>query len=204
MTAHGLLAHDGSGYRLGLTLLHLGQLAGLHFDIVRVAQPFMVQLRDECNESVELQVRSGHTRVPVHLESSTRTVRSAAQVGLPLPLHKGASSRPLIAWLPDEEALEVAAESAAADGDTLDADDFLTRLRKIRRQGHDVGLGERDEETAAAAAPVFDRSGRVAATVVVSSTRTRFSNEAHRERTVDALMSAAREVTSALGGTFPV
>ena len=62
MTAHGLLAHDGSGYRLGLTLLHLGQLAGLHFDIVRIAQPFMVRLRDECNESVELQVRADNPR----------------------------------------------------------------------------------------------------------------------------------------------
>jgi DNA-binding IclR family transcriptional regulator len=203
MAAHGLLGPTGRGYGLGLTLLHLGQLAALSLDIVSLARPHMVALRDRCNETVELQVRAGHTRVPVHLETSTRTVRAAAQVGVPLPLHMGASSRPLIAWLPDEEAVELARASAQDSGDELDEQDLLTRLAAIRRRGHDVGLGERDVETAAAAAPVFERGGRVAAILVVSGTRTRFKDAAHRKATVSGMVEAAAAITTALGGSPP-
>lgn len=201
MSAHGLLVPDGRGYQLGLKLLHLGQLASLRLDIVSAARPHMITLRDACNESVELQVRSGHTRVPIHIEMSSRTVRPAAQVGLPLPLHKGASSRPLLAWLPEGEALELAHESARAVGEELDAEAFVERLGAIRHRGYDVGLGERDPETGAAAAPVFDRSGQVCAILVVSGTRTRFQDTAHREAIVERLTEAARATTAALGGT---
>ena len=203
MTAHGLLTARERGYGLGLTLLHLGHLASLRLDIVTVARPHMEALRDDCNETVELQVRSGHTRVPVHLETSTRTVRAAAQVGVPLPLHKGASARPLIAWLPDEEAARLARESAAASGDDLDEEQLLRRLATIRRQGYDWGYGERDPETAAASAPVFDGSGKVVAIVVVSGTRTRFKDAAHRRGTVEGLVRASAAMTEALGGYRP-
>lgn len=203
MTEHGLLTAEGRSYRLGLTLLHLGHLANHRLDIVTVARPHMEALRDRVNETVELQVLVGHGRVPVHLETSTRTVRAAAQVGLPLPLHKGASARPMIAWLPEDEAVRLARESAAASGDDLDEGELLTRMAKIRAQGYDAGFGERDAETGAAAAPVFDRSGRVAAILVVSGTRTRFKDAAHRRAVVQALMEAARATTGDLGGTAP-
>lgn len=204
MSVHGLLNATGKGYELGLELLHLGQLVSLRLDIVAVARPHMEQLRDTVNETVELQVRSGHSRVPVHLESSTRTVRSAAQVGLPLPLHKGASSRPLIAWLPDDDAVRLATESARADGDDLDIEAYLERLEAIRRRGFDVGLGERDPESAAAAAPVFDRTGAVCAILVVSSTVTRFANQEHQDATIAALLNTTAAVTSSIGGRPPV
>lgn len=203
MAAHGLLTPTGRGYGLGLGLLHLGQLAALRLDIVSVARPHMVALRDRCNETVELQVRAGHTRVPVHLEAGTRTVRAAAQVGVPLPLHKGASSRPLIAWLPDAEALELARASAQDSAEELDEQDLLTRLASIRRRGYDVGFGERDTETAAGAAPVFDRVGSVVAILVVSGTRTRFKDVAHRRATVEGMVEAAAAITTDLGGSAP-
>lgn len=204
MTAHGLLAPEGRGYRLGLSLLHLGHLANHNLDLVTVARPHMQALRDAVNETVELQVRVGHSRVPVHLEPSTRTVRAAAQVGLPLPVHKGASARPMIAWLPVEEALALARESAAAAGDELDEAAMRSRLATVRSQGHDIGYGERDAETGAGAAPVFDRSGQVVAILVVSGTRTRFKDATHRKAVVRSLLEAAGATTRDLGGRAPL
>lgn len=203
MTVHGLLTADGRAYRLGLALLRLGSMASHRLDLVSVAQPHMVALRDQVNETVELQVVVGHSRVPVHLETSTRTVRAASQVGQPLPLHKGASARPLLAWLPEQEALVLARASAAAGGDQIDEAELLARLATIREQGHDAGYGERDAETAAAAAPVFDRARHVVAIMVVSGTRTRFMQDAHRTAVVRALIDAAATTTRDLGGATP-
>ncbi|GAA5165362.1 IclR family transcriptional regulator [Ornithinimicrobium tianjinense] len=203
MAAQGLLVPSGRGYGLGLRLLHLGHLAAQRLDIVAVARPHMVRLREECNETVELQVREGHSRVPVHLEASTRTVRAAAQVGVPLPVHKGASARPILAWLPEDRALALARASAAEAGDELDEGELLERLATIRRQGYDIGYGERDVETGAGAAPIFDRSGEVVALLVASGTRTRFKDAAHRRQVADGLRRTAAAITEDLGGSAP-
>lgn len=204
MSAHGLLTTRGRSYELGHTLLRLGQLAHGGSDVVAAARPHMVSLRDTVDESVELQVLEGCSRVPVALEPSRRTVRTEAQIGVPLALHRGASARPLVAWMPEDQALELARRSAEAAGDQLDEQAYTERLARIRRRGFDVGSGERDPETGAASAPIFGPSGDVVAMIVASGTTTRFQDESHREAAAEGVLSAARAITADLGGTFPL
>lgn len=202
MAAHGLLTPTGGGYGLGPSLLRLGSLVTVGLDVLAAARPHMVALRERLNETVELHVLVQHSRVPIHLETSTRTVRSASQVGHALPLHKGASSRPLVAWRAD--AMDLARASATDAGDVLDEDAYSERLALIRERGWDVGLGERDAELAASAAPVFAEHKEVAATIVVSGTVTRFRGQAHCDAAIRGALDTARLVTADLGGTFPV
>lgn len=191
MTAHGLLVRDGEGYRLGLTLLHLGALVQRRLDLVALARPRMRGLRDLTHETVELQVRVGATRVPIHLEIAQRTVRTAAEVGVPLPIHVGASGRVLLAWLPHEDARSLAVQSAAASGEDLDENQLVQRLDEVRRLGYAVSFGERDPETSSVSAPLRGVGGEVTAALVVSGTFTRFGDEDHRHAVVAATLEAA-------------
>lgn len=204
MASHGLLTvDDGGSYQLGPRLLHLGQLTSSRLDIVGVARPHLVRLRDLTAESVELQVLSGFRRVPVHLEVGTRSVRAMAQVGVPLPLHKGSSSRPLLIHLTERKALELARRSAEADQELASFDEagYLSRWELARERGYDFGVGERDPELGAAAAAVRGPDGDVLCQVVVAGTAQRFRDPGHAELVLEHLQSTVRSLSQELAGS---
>ena len=69
----------------------------------------------------------------------------------------------------------------------------------VRKRMHSVTLGERDRETAAVACPVFGTDQRLEGALSVSGPVQRFTPASVRRITTQ-LFSAARELTSALGG----
>lgn len=200
MGQHRLLDADGRHYRLGTRLLELGSRAHSGVHVRGVALPHMKTLRDQLDETVELQIRTGHRRVPIEMVVGRRTVRTTGEIGVPLPIHVGASSRVLVAWLTEDRAMELAAESAAEwPGRPWDPQVYLARLRAVREQGWEYSDGERDPETSAVSTPVYDREGYVVGALVVSSTMTRLADEAHRRTVIDRLLETARVVSAELG-----
>src|ERR1700754_4602657 len=117
MAEHRLLGTEGRGYRLGTRLLQLGARVSEGVEVRAVALPHMKELRDAIDETVELQILTGHSRVPVEMVVGRRTVRTMGELGVPLPIHLGASSRVLLAWLDEQVALELADRSAADQPD---------------------------------------------------------------------------------------
>lgn len=204
MSQHRLLDLEDRDYRLGSRLLELGSRARTGVHVRAVAIPHMRALRDALGETVELQIRTGHRRVPIEMAVGRRTVRTTGQIGVPLPIHMGASSRVLIAWLNEERAMELAAESAAEwPGRAWDADTYRSRLRQVRDQGWEYSDGERDPETSAVSAPVHDAEGYVVAALVVSSTMTRLADDTHRAEVIHELRRTARAVSGELGYPTP-
>lgn len=200
MAQHRLLDVDGRRYALGSKLLELGSRAHRGIDVRAVALPHLRHLSEVSAETVELQIRTGHRRVPIEMIVGSRTVRTAGELGVPLPVHVGASSRVLLAWLDEEQAMRLAQDSAnETPGQPWDADRYLAQLRKVRQQGWEYSRGERDPETSAVSAPIWDRNGYVVAAVVVSSTLTRLSEEAHRTAVIGQLREAARTISVDLG-----
>lgn len=200
MAQHRLLDVDGRSYGLGSKLLELGSRATRGVDVCAVAFPHMRRLSTASTETVELQIRTGHRRVPIEMIVGSRTVRTAGELGVPLPVHVGASSRVLLAWLDEEQAMRLARESADELPDRpWDPEQYLARLRLVRKQGWEYSRGERDPETSAVSAPVRDRNGYVVAAVVVSSTLTRLSDEAHRTAVIDLLRATAHAISTDLG-----
>lgn len=200
MAEHRLLGVDGRGYRLGTRLLQLGARVSEGVEVRALALPHMKELRDATGETVELQILTGHSRVPVEMVVGRRTVRTMGQIGVPLPIHLGASSRILVAWLPEPAALELARRSAADHpGSAWDAQDYRDRLRRVREQGWEFSAGERDPETSAVSVPIRDRHDDVIAALVVSSTATRLADDAHRSAVIEQACAAAAVISAELG-----
>lgn len=200
MGQHRLLDAKGREYRLGSRLLELGSRARSGVHVRAVALPHLKALRDRVGETVELQIRTGHRRVPIEMAIGRRTVRTTGEIGVPLPIHIGASSRVLVAWLHEERAMELAAESAAEwPSRAWDASTYRERLRLVREQGWEYSDGERDPETSAVSAPVRDGEGYVVAALVVSSTMTRLADAEHRHVVIDELLQTAQAVSDELG-----
>ena len=204
MAGHGLLERDAGGYRLGVALLHLGARVAAGLDVRQVARPHLQVLRDRTSENAELHVRHGETRVPIEVLASPLHLRPIGQVGVPLPLHVGASAQVLLAWLPADEGAALARASHAHASDTsgpgnFDALGHSRRLARVRRQGWAASDGERETGVASVAAPVRDRSGAVVAAMVVSAPSARLRPASTRGAVVAATTAAATAVSYDLG-----
>ncbi|HEX6516984.1 MAG TPA: IclR family transcriptional regulator [Nocardioidaceae bacterium] len=201
MAEHGLLDHDSGGYRLGVVLLHLGARVTDGLNLYHLARPHLEWLRDTTAENAELHLLHGHTRVPIEVVASPQNLRPMGQVGVPFPVHVGASSKVLLAWLSPRERHSLAAASHRADPDAAPFDDatWEEELALTRQRGWAESDGEREHGVSAIAAPVRDHAGAVVAAMVLSGPTIRFTDPAVRAAAREATVLAAARTSGAIG-----
>lgn len=183
MAAHQLLEKDGSAFRPGVALLWLGGVGAAAFDLRRAVLPHLDWLNARTGENAEMHVRRGPARVAVEVVLSSQNLRPFLEVGAAFPLHVGASSKALLAWLPPTEAetVAVASRDQFAAGDDFAVDRFHASLRRARTRGWIDSDGERETGVAAVAAPIFDVHGEVAAAMVLGGPSTRLTARKRKE-----------------------
>lgn len=201
MLVHGLLEQDREGYRLGVTLLHLGSRVADGLDLVHIARPHLQWLRDRTAENAELHLLHGSRRVPIEVMASTQNLRPMGQVGVPFPLHGGASAKVLLAWLDPPTRQALVKDSWAGDetAKAFDPEAWEEELAKTRRQGWAVSDGERESGISSIAAPIRDRSAEVVAALVVSGPTTRLADATARREGIESTLQAAARVSRAVG-----
>ncbi|MQA85897.1 MAG: helix-turn-helix domain-containing protein [Streptosporangiales bacterium] len=193
---HGLLEKEGTDYRLGVALLHLGRRVADSIEVRHQVLPHLRWLRDRTQENAELHVRRSESRVPVEIICGPQSLRPFVEVGEPLALHVGASGKTLLAWLPPAEQDALAAASAARFDESGPYERAALRrdLIRVRDQGWADTDGERCPGVAAVSAPIFDARGEVAGAVVLSGPSVRLP--ARKRRSLASLVREAAAGTS--------
>jgi DNA-binding IclR family transcriptional regulator len=197
----GLLFRVGTAsYVPGPRLAHWAASAGTAGDIVRIAKPVMVRLRDDVRESVHLYVRQRDRRVCVYAVEGSYELRHFSEVGKPLPLSVGASGKVLLAYADAttqaQELRRVAKEPLTSRAPT--ADELAAQLAEIRGTEWSMSFGEREEGLAAAAVPIRDGSGQVLAALSISGPTARLT--AQRLEELRGQLAAAAQLISASQG----
>jgi DNA-binding IclR family transcriptional regulator len=173
---YALRTADGN-YRLGYKVLSLGSLYQRHFRTSDIVPPVLERLATEVHEGASFYICENDQRICLHRVDSTRAIRDSVHIGDRLPLTVGAAGHVLRAF-------------AGTRGPRLD---------EIRRQMFAASYGERDEETAAIAAPVFGPGNKVMGALSISGPRYRL--EAAGETTfLPLLFKYAKELTQTFGG----
>lgn len=170
------LNRNESGYEVGWRVLSLAAHALSDRDIVQLARPFVQLLSAQTGLNTSVYVRVEECRMCVHRVEGVSILRPTVKVGELLPLHAGASGRILTAWLADaerEELLRLSRERFPDVSSKQDPSWWMT----VREQGWILSVGERDPELAALAAPLFDVSGAVVASLSVSGSTFQFSKQ---------------------------
>jgi DNA-binding IclR family transcriptional regulator len=91
-------------YSLGVSAMKLGLTYLDRIDVRRVALPYLQELTARTAETATLSVRVGdRSRIYVDQITPEREVIMSVMLGEPYPLHAGASSRALLAFLPQEK-----------------------------------------------------------------------------------------------------
>jgi DNA-binding IclR family transcriptional regulator len=157
-------------YRLGIKLFHLGTLVEPRVDLAQVAAPVIRRLRDETGETSYLDVLQEGNRVCILSFESNKSLRTIVPVGQRSPLHAGADSRVLLAFLEPYELEQVlAGELTPFTSRTITCPLALSKvLAKVREDGYAISFGESVAGVVAVAFPVWDKENKVIAGVAVS------------------------------------
>lgn len=151
---------DDGCYAPGPALLHMGMLYRRTFDLGARLQPVLRQVMQQTGETVAFYVRSGEERVCLYRENSANEVRHHVEIGNRLPLAAGGSSAHVL--------------KTFTGGDTpLQA--------QVLQDGYAITRGERVDQMASVALPVFEGDGSFLGALVVIGLAPRQSAAAQRK-----------------------
>ena len=196
-----ILAHGNEGYRLGLVFLQWANAVQKGLDIVQLAGPVLRRLAQETGETVQLMLRDGTRAVTVDVAESPAPVRVAPERGRALPLHCGAASKAILAYLPDAEWREVLGQGplAALTRKTLrDVRRLRADLLATRARGYALSEEEVYEGAKGVAAPIFDEHGTVSGSLAISGLVHRLRDDRLRQA-VSLVQREAALLSKALG-----
>jgi DNA-binding IclR family transcriptional regulator len=181
-----------SRYRLTLKAWELGAKAVRRIRLRDVARPFMERLAAATSETVHLSVLQGDGIVIVDKLDSPHPVRVDTYVGLRAPAHCSATGKAILAFLPPDTIAELVPRTLARHTAATIADRaaFDRELADVRRAGWAKNREEWRNGVCAAAVPIFEAAGAVAASLSVTVPTPRFTQNALREKFVPALKRA--------------
>ncbi len=168
---------DNRKYRLGLKLLERGKMLLEHLDVRRVALPHLEELRNWCNETVNLAVIEDKEVVYIERLLGTSTFGIHSDIGRREPIHSTALGKAILAFLPPERVAEVLDQypfSARTPRTITGLQEFLRDLQVCRARGYALDDEENEIGGRCIAAPVINHLGDSVASVSISIPISRF------------------------------
>jgi len=170
---------DRSRYALGTGALRVGSAYHRHNDLLQIAGDSLRRLALATGETSTLSVRRQWTRVCLDQVVSPHELNVTVKLGVAYPLHAGASSKAILAFLPDEEIrgyLSRGLKPLTAHT-IIKKDELWAQIQEIRKLRYAMSEEERQIGAVAAAAPIFARSGAVIGSLSVTGPVSRMSRD---------------------------
>lgn len=177
-------------YALGSRLIPLGEVAGAMLGTW--ARPCLEHLVAELGESANLAALDGDRAVYVGQVPSTHSMRMFTEVGRRVRLHSTGVGKAILSLLPDDEVRGLMARTGMpthTPQTMTDADELITALHRIRRDGYAMDEGEQEVGVRCVAVPIDGVYSRMA--VSVSGPAARMTAELV-ERAIPLLTEASR------------
>lgn len=154
-----LAENPSGGYRIGRRIHELAMLDLASDRALDLARPWLLQLRDEFDETTTYTARLGGIRTVIRAsESSNRLLRVTYDLGTVMPLYAGAPSLVLLIGDTDEQvraAFSGVEIERYTDKTPRTVEDVERVVHIIREQGYYVSRGEYDPDSVSVGVPVF-------------------------------------------------
>lgn len=194
-------AGEKGKYRLAGKLAALGALATADTELRRAALPGLRDLVERHGETGHLAILDGAEAVTVEVVDGWHTVRMHSWVGKRSPAHCSSMGKSLLAGVSPGQLAAIYPEQSLETRTAASIsrrDDLERRLAEIRAQGYANDLEELEAGLCCVAAPVFDRTGDVVASISVSGPVSRV-NEATIPGIARDVRQTAWQISERLG-----
>jgi IclR family transcriptional regulator, acetate operon repressor len=204
MAQDGMVAYDARArvYNIGIEGIRFAtQVLGADSLIGR-ARPIIAELAAHLGETCAFTLYEPHsfTKVIAIVERGPHPLGYDFAVGTRDGVHAGASGKPILAFLPDEEIERFLRTPLPrlTEHTVIDPDQLRRQIRQIRKRGYATSRSERVAGAGTGiGAPVFGPKGQVVGSVLVTIPSFRWRND-RLERTADTVMRYARRVSGIL------
>jgi IclR family KDG regulon transcriptional repressor len=185
LEAGGFLAKDEiNNYHLGVACVSLGQAAREQLDVRNASLAHLEQLNRSTRETVHLTVRHKLTAVYIEKMESPEPLRIHSRIGASVPLYCTAVGKVMLAYLDEEEQERVVNELELrrfTENTVGSIQELRTQLTKVRKDGFACDLEEHEPHIRCIAAPIWDHTGAVNASLSVTGPAVRMSTNRLRE-----------------------
>lgn len=193
---------DGGKYRLGLKLVSLTRESLTHLDIREIAKPILEKFLQKSRlAEAHLAVLDNGRAVYIEKAEARSFVKMDIWVGHRLPVHTTAIGKALVAFSNERDVMEIlnlrGMEKKTAHTIT-NKQKFLRELEKVRKHGFAIDNEENAEGVRCVAAPVYDESGKVVASLGTSTIVLQL-NESQLPKVIEMVKDAAKDVSQKLG-----
>ena len=193
----------GKGYRIGDSLVALGEGVSFERQLKVTARPYLLELAQATQETVNLGIYSGHQALFIDQIDSVFELRTQDYTSRRYPLHVVSTGKVFLAYFSQaqldaylETPLTVYTDQTITNTETL-----REQLPDIRAQGYVETVSEAEQGLSAYAAPVFaeDENGRsVIAAVSVTAPSFRIDSEAKKEHIITHLKTCCQTLSTLL------
>jgi IclR family transcriptional regulator, KDG regulon repressor len=159
-------------YRLAPKLAHIGQAAADQLDLRRLAEPYMMRLRDLTRQTVVLSLPASGDAIANAVFDSPNLVTISVRLGYRLPSYSSAQGRVTLAFSPPELQQRILARKLQplTPRTIVDPAQLRQRLTRIREQLYDVAMDETVLGISAVAAPILDFGNKLVGAIAVVGT----------------------------------
>ncbi|EES72352.1 IclR family transcriptional regulator [Paenibacillus cisolokensis] len=162
---------DSDKYFIGLKAIEIG-MSGLHnIDLVEAAQPHMHDLAANTGQTSFLAVFDQGEVIYIYKVEGTSSFIMNAKLGTRNPAHCTGLGKAIMAYFSLETVDQIISEKGLqryTPTTITDHQEFLQELSRIRQRGVAINREELDEGLSSIAAPIFNYTGRVIASVSVA------------------------------------
>jgi DNA-binding IclR family transcriptional regulator len=187
-------------YRLGFKAFELGAIVGNTLEINRKGAEHLYTLARRTGLETRLAIWDGKSAL-LTMGAAVRSQAFFTQIGPRMPAYCSASGRVFLAYLAPDELdayLDKTSFVRYTPSTLIDPNQLRKELDRTRAREYAVNREELRRGVVAFAAPVFDRTGRVAAAVSISVSPGPLSKKKER-KVLDELMKCAMTVSRELG-----
>jgi len=191
---------ERNSYELGPMVLSNGFIYLASREIVQIAAPYLLELRDVSSASCHLAIRDGVQAIYLYRAPSPQKLSVNVPIGSRFHCHAVAAGRSLLTGLTDDQLTDLFA-GFALDRSAPPAPTSLPQLRQVIAEDRERGFSvNRSDFATAIAVPIKNYAGQVVAAINVSAPDTLMGEESVRKSLTELLTKTADKISFELGG----
>lgn len=200
LTALGAVEKLGGreGFRIGPSIVSMAANIGLPRSLIAISRPYLQQLAQISGETLTLCVPDGDMAHYIDQANSPRFFQLRDWTGMRLPLHVSPDGKLYLAHKPEVmiEAYLQRPMQLFTTTTISTARAMQRELAKIRKQGYAWDNGEYSAELIGVAAPIFDETNKIIASVCMFGPVHRFPSQAKAATFIQQTLEVANLISN--------